>query len=952
MPRADDFTKRHIGSTPEQISQMLANLDLDSLDELMEKTIPDAIVSKSEMSLPRSLDENRLNKEVRTIAADNHVAISMIGMGYYGTVTPPVIRRNVLENPDWYTAYTPYQAEISQARLEVLMAFQQMIMDLTSMDLANASLLDEATAAAEAMQVARRVSKSKSDRFFVDQNVFPQTLAVIQTRARPLDIEVIIGDIENELAGEPCFAAFMQNPAGDGLFRDCTAVIRQLHEQNALAIVAADPLSLVMVKPPGEMGADIVVGSTQRFGVPMGFGGPHAAYLATHERYKRSIPGRLIGTTIDSNGNLAYRMALQTREQHIRRDKATSNICTSQVLLAIMATVYAMYHGPEGLYRIASGINRLTRVLASELANMGFEVVHDHYFDTIRTRLPGKASGLIDKAERARYNLRLVDDDHVGISLDETTNREKVVGLLEVFEGLTTGQVRGNLFDIDLPGSIPENLVRTSSYLTHPIFHHFRSETEFMRYLRRTASKDITLAQSMIPLGSCTMKLNAASEMEPISNPNFAHIHPFAPSKHTRGYQQCIGSLEKMLCEITGFDGFSFQPNAGSQGEYAGLLCIRAHHHANEQPHRDICLIPSSAHGTNPASAIMAGMKVVVVDCDIDGNIDIDDFTGKAREYRDTLSATMITYPSTHGVFEESIVDLCQIVHDNGGQVYMDGANMNAMVGFCRPAEMGADVMHLNLHKTFAIPHGGGGPGMGPIGVRNHLRSFLPSHPVIHCNQGGSAPIGTVSGAPWGSPLILLISWSYLRLLGKHGLRRATQIAILNANYIAHRLDPYFPVVYKGVQGHVAHECVINLAPIREKSGITVEDVAKRLIDYGFHAPTMSWPVPDSMMIEPTESESLDELNRFCDAMIHIREEIAEIEQGKASLKNSLLTNAPHAYHLLTDDDWDRPYSKERAFFPTRETKRNKFWPPVGRIDNVYGDRNLVCSCPPISEYE
>ncbi|MCY4050729.1 MAG: aminomethyl-transferring glycine dehydrogenase [Gammaproteobacteria bacterium] len=952
MPRADDFTKRHIGSTPEQISQMLSELGLDSLDELMEMTIPDAIISKYSYSIPRSLDENRLNKEVRTIAAENHVAISMIGMGYYGTVTPPVIRRNVLENPDWYTAYTPYQAEISQARLEVLMAFQQMIMDLTSMSLANASLLDEATAAAEAMQVARRVNPKKPDRVLVDQNIFPQTLAVIQTRAEPLDIEVVIGDTTDGSIEEDCFATILQNPAGDGEFRDYSPVIEQIHNKGALAIVIADPLSLVMTQSPGEMGADIVVGSTQRFGVPMGFGGPHAAYFATHEKYKRSIPGRLIGTTIDSNGNLAYRMALQTREQHIRRDKATSNICTSQVLLAILATVYAMYHGPEGLNRIATGINRLTRVLASELKSLGFQVVHDHYFDTLKIRIIGKAQSLIDKAERARYNLRLIDNDHVGISLDETTNREKVVGLLEVFEGLTAGQIRGNLFDIDLPASIPEHLIRTSNYLTHPIFHHFRSETEFMRYLRRTASKDITLAQSMIPLGSCTMKLNAASEMEPISNPSFAHIHPFAPAKHTHGYQVCIRSLEKMLCEITGFDSFSFQPNAGSQGEYAGLLCIRAYHHANDNTERDVCLIPSSAHGTNPASAIMAGMKVIVVNCDSDGNIDIDDFRNKAVENRERLSATMITYPSTHGVFEESILELCHIVHENGGQVYMDGANMNAMVGFCRPAEIGADVMHLNLHKTFAIPHGGGGPGMGPIGVRNHLRPFLPKHPVVSSNQSGSASIGTISSAPYGSPLILLISWCYLRLLGKHGLRRATQVAILNANYIAHRIDPHYPIVYKGIRGHVAHECVINLAPIKEKSGVTVDDIAKRLIDYGFHAPTVSWPVPDSMMIEPTESESLVELNRFCNAMIQIREEIAEIEQGKASLQNSLLTNAPHTYHLLTKADWDRPYSKERAFFPTRETKRNKFWPPVGRIDNVYGDRNLNCTCPPIHEYE
>ncbi|MYD75340.1 MAG: aminomethyl-transferring glycine dehydrogenase [Gammaproteobacteria bacterium] len=952
MPRADDFTARHIGSTPEQISLMLDRLGLDSLDDLIEQTIPEQIRTRRDLSLPRSLDENLLNQQSRMIAAENFIAISMIGMGYYGTVTPTVIRRNVMENPDWYTAYTPYQPEISQARLEILIAFQQMVMDLTGMDLANASLLDEATAAAEAMQVARRVNRSKSNRFFVDRNIFPQTLAVIRTRAEPLGIEVVTGDCRTELSDGAFFAALMQYPAGDGEVRDYTSEIEQLHEQDALAILAADPLALTLLKPPGEMGADVVIGSTQRFGVPMGFGGPHAAYMATHDKYKRSIPGRLIGTTIDANGNLAYRMALQTREQHIRRDKATSNICTSQVLLAIMATVYAMYHGPQGLHRIASGVNRLTRALATELAHLGFEIVHENYFDTIKVRIPGRAKRLVDKAEQARYNLRLFDEDHIGISLDETISREKVVGLLEVFEGITTGQVRGNLFDIDLAVSIPEPLARTSEYLTHPIFHRFRSETEFMRYLRRTASKDITLARSMIPLGSCTMKLNAASEMEPISNPNFAHLHPFAPSKHARGFHRCITSLEKMLCEITGFDSFSFQPNAGSQGEYAGLLCIRAWHRSNGNPDRNVCLIPSSAHGTNPASAIMAEMKVVVVRCDANGNIDVDDFRNKAQEHREVLSATMVTYPSTHGVFEESIMDLCQIVHDNGGQVYMDGANMNAMVGFCRPAEIGADVMHLNLHKTFAIPHGGGGPGMGPIGVRKHLRPFLPDHPVISCNQGGSSPIGTVSSAPWGSPLILPISWAYLRLLGKHGLKRATQIAILNANYIAHRLDPHYPVVYKGSQGRVAHECVVNLAPIREASGVTVDDVAKRLIDYGFHAPTVSWPVPDSMMIEPTESESLDELDRFCDAMIQIREEIAEIEAGKTALENSLLTNAPHAYYLLAMENWDRPYSRERAFFPTRETWTNKFWPSVGRVDNVYGDRNVVCSCPPMSEYE
>jgi glycine dehydrogenase len=684
----------------------------------------------------------------------------------------------------------------------------------------------------------------------------------------------------------------------------------------------------------------------------MGFGGPHAAYFATHEKYKRSIPGRLIGVAIDSAGRPAYRMALQTREQHIRRDKANSNICTSQVLLAVMATFYAQYHGPEGLDRIAKSVNRLTRALAEGLKEIGFDIVHQEFFDTIIIRTPGRADYYIDNAEQARYNLRKVDADHVGITLDETLNREKIEGLVQVFAGSTPERVSGIIFDRDLPQSIPESFHRASEYLTHPNFHLYRSETEFMRYLRKTASKDITLARSMIPLGSCTMKLNAASEMEGISNPLFAHIHPFAPAKHTAGYHRIITELDNLLRELTGFAGFSFQPNAGSQGEYSGLLCIRALHHSQGEAHRNVCLIPSSAHGTNPASAVMAGMKVVVVKCDSDGNIDLDDFREKAELNSDNLAATMVTYPSTHGVFEASIKTICDIVHQHGGQVYMDGANMNAMVGICRPAEIGADVMHLNLHKTFAIPHGGGGPGMGPIGVREHLIPFLPDHPVVSCNNHGSSPLGTISAAPWGSPLILLISWAYIRLLGTYGLKRSTQVAILNANYIAQRLDPHYPVVYRGANEMVAHECVVNLAPLKDSSGITVEDVAKRLVDYGFHAPTMSWPVPDSLMIEPTESESLAEINRFCDALIKIRQEIRDIEEGKTDRENNLLKNAPHSYHLLVQDQWEFPYTRQQAFFPTREARENKYWPPVGRVDNVYGDRHLVCTCPPLSDYE
>ncbi len=952
MSGIDDFTTRHIGPHPDHIARMLEVLGLKSLDDLIEQTIPESIRSQKEFTLPSALSENRLNKLSRQIASGNTSAVSMIGLGYYGTVTPPVIRRNVMENPDWYTAYTPYQPEVSQARLEILITFQQMIVDLTAMELANASLLDEATAAAEAMMVGLRVSRNKSNRFFVDKDCFPQTIAVVQTRAEPLGIEVVVGDYLVDIEKGEFFAGLLQYPDASGEIRDYTNAINQLKSRNAVVVMAADLLSLTLLKPPGEMGADIVIGSTQRFGVPMGFGGPHAAYMATHEKYKRLLPGRLIGSTVDADGNLAYRMALQTREQHIRRDKATSNICTSQVLLAVMATVYAMYHGPEGLTRMAKSINRLTRALSHALTGLGFDIVHQHFFDTIMVRTQGQAKKILDKAEQERYNLRLIDDDHIGISLDETVSREKVSGLLEVFEGVTPGRVRSNLFNIDLDQSIPSSLQRTSDFLTHPIFHRYRSETEFMRYLRRTASKDITLARAMIPLGSCTMKLNAASEMEPISNPLFAHIHPFAPAKHTKGYHRIINRLDSMLCQLTGFDGFSFQPNAGSQGEFSGLLCIRAWHRSHGDTQRRICLIPSSAHGTNPASAIMAGMKVVVVKCDDQGNIDIEDFRNKAEEHREVLAATMVTYPSTHGVFEESIREICRIVHSNGGQVYMDGANMNAMVGICRPAEIGADVMHLNLHKTFAIPHGGGGPGMGPIGVKKHLQPYLPDHPVVSCNRGGSSSLGTVSAAPWGSPLILPISWAYMRLLGKQGLKRSTQVAILNANYIAHRLDPHFPVVYKGANGRVAHECVIDLAPVKACSGITVEDVAKRLIDYGFHAPTMSWPVPDSFMIEPTESESLEEIDRFCNALIQIREEIREIENNPALRGNNLLTNAPHAYHLLVSDNWDYPYSRQHAFFPTEETRINKFWPPTGRVNNVYGDKNLVCTCPPLSDYE
>lgn len=952
MPRADDFAIRHIGSNADQIKTMLDAIKVDSLQTLIEETVPKSILSKHPFSLPNALNENRLNKVSRVIAGENTAAISMIGMGYHGTVTPPVIRRNVMENPDWYTAYTPYQPEVSQGRLEILLTFQQMIMDLTGMELANASLLDEATAAAEAMMMARRVSKHRSNTILVDNDTLPQTIAVIQTRAEPMGLSVEIGDASELAQSGDYFAALLQYPGLSGEIKDHSDTILTLKKNDTMIIMASDPLSLVLLKSPASLGADIAVGSTQRFGVPMGYGGPHAAYFATYEKYKRSVPGRIIGVSRDADGRIAYRMALQTREQHIRRDKATSNICTSQVLLAVMATVYAMYHGPEGLKRIAKMVNRLTRALADELRTLGYKIKHQQYFDTIIVETPNKAQTLLVRAEQVGYNLRFVDDNHLAISLDETIDEQKLIGLLQVFGQSSSSAVNTDLLNRDLAKSIPEEWLRSEPILSHDNFSRFRSETEFMRYLRRTANKDVTLARSMIPLGSCTMKLNAAMEMEPISNPLFAHIHPFAPLSHAKGYMRIIQELDSMLCELTGFSAFSFQPNAGSQGEYAGLLCIRAYHLSRGDKQRNVCLIPSSAHGTNPASAVMAGMTVVVVKCDHEGNIDLADFKTKAEAHSEQLAATMITYPSTHGVFEEDIKTLCDIVHEHGGQVYMDGANMNAMVGICRPCDIGADVMHLNLHKTFAIPHGGGGPGVGPIGVAIQLKPFLPDHPVISCSADSQTSCGTISAAPYGSPLILNISWAYLRLLGLHGLKRSTQVAILNANYMAERLNPFFPVVYRGKNQRVAHECIIDFSIIKERTGVTVEDIAKRLVDYGFHAPTMSWPVPDSMMIEPTESESLTEIDRFCDAMISIYHEIEEIAEGKISLQDSVLRHAPHCYLKLVDDNWQSKYSRRQAFFPNDFVRDNKYWPPVSRVDNVFGDKNLVCSCPDISEYE
>ena len=951
----DDFVRRHIGPGEPQIAEMLEALGFTSLDELVEKTVPSSIVSQAGDDLAEAMSERDTLSYLRKMADRNQVFTSMIGMGYYGTITPKVILRNVLENPGWYTAYTPYQAEISQGRLEVLLSFQQMVMDLTGMEIANASLLDEATAAAEAMAMSHRVSKSKSDVFFVDRDCHPQTLAVIETRARTLGFQVVVGDPFSDLERHEVFGVLVQYPGSSGAVRDIAPVTAAARAQGALTSVACDLLSLALLVPPGEMGADIALGSAQRFGVPMGYGGPHAAFFATRDAYKRAVPGRIIGVSVDSSGRPALRMALQTREQHIRREKATSNICTAQVLLAVIAALYAVYHGPDGLRSIAQRAHRMTQILAEGLRRLGFKIVHDAFFDTLCVQVPGQAGRIAARAREAQINLRMVDADHLGISFDETTKREDLEALWRVFATKADRLLHIDELDQDVEDCIPAELRRTSAYLTHPVFQIYHAETEMMRYLRWLAAKDLALDRCMIPLGSCTMKLNATTEMIPITWRQFAQMHPFAPLEQAQGYQQLFEELEDMLCAVTGFDAVSLQPNAGSQGEYSGLLSICRYHEGRGEGHRDVCLIPASAHGTNPASAAMAGLKVIVVRCDEAGNVDVEDLRAKAEQHRETLAALMITYPSTHGVFEEAIRDICQIVHDNGGQVYMDGANLNALLGIGKPGEIGADVMHMNLHKTFCIPHGGGGPGMGPIGVRAHLAPYLPDHPVVagvNPAADREGTIGAISAAPWGSASILPISWAYIVMMGGAGLRRATELAILNANYIAKRLSPHYPVLYTGKNGLVAHECIIDLRPVKASCGITNEDVAKRLVDYGFHAPTMSFPVADTLMIEPTESEAKRELDRFCDAMIEIRKEIAELESGEADPKDNLLHNAPHTHRLLLDGTWSKPYSKERAFFPLPGLREDKYWPPVGRVDNVYGDRHVVCACPPLSAYE
>jgi glycine dehydrogenase len=941
---AATFARRHIGPSPRDVAAMLETVGATSLGELMAQTLPSSIRQNAPLDLGTPLSETEALSHMRELASQNRVFTSLIGQGYSGTVLPAVIQRNILENPAWYTAYTPYQPEISQGRLEALFNFQTMICDLAGLDVANASLLDEATAAAEAMALAERVAPARAKSFFVDAEVHPQTLAVLRTRAEPLGWNLIVGDPLIDLEKAEVFGGLLQYPGTSGVVRDPRPAIAALRAKGALAIVAADLLALTLLASPGELGADIAVGSAQRFGVPMGYGGPHAAYMAVREPLKRALPGRLVGLSVDSRGQPAFRLALQTREQHIRREKATSNICTAQVLLAVIASMYAVYHGPEGLTHIARSVHRRACVLAAGLRKLGFAPRSEAFFDTVTVNAGTSESEILARACAAKINLR-IGQGTLGIALDETTTPVVVEAVWRAFGGkLPYADIEAATRE-----ALPAELKRNSAFLTHPVFHAHRSETELLRYMRRLADRDLALDRAMIPLGSCTMKLNATTEMIPLTWPEFGSLHPFAPRGQADGYHALFARLEQWLCDITGYDAISLQPNSGAQGEYAGLLAIRGYHAARGEPHRKVCLIPSSAHGTNPASAHMAGMEVVVVACDIRGDVDVDDLRAKAEKHSNDLAAIMITYPSTHGVFEEHIREICDIVHGHGGQVYLDGANLNAQVGLSRPGDYGADVSHLNLHKTFCIPHGGGGPGMGPIGVRAHLKPFLPGHSAAGDARPGA--VGPVSAAPFGSASILTISYIYILMMSGEGLTRATEIAILNANYIAARLDPHFPVLYRNAKGRVAHECIIDPRPLKASSGVTVDDIAKRLIDYGFHAPTMSFPVPGTLMIEPTESESKAELDRFCEAMIAIRREIAEIEAGRWKVEASPLRHAPHTVHDIADDAWARAYSRAEGCFPAGTSRSDKYWSPVGRVDNVYGDRNLVCSCPPIEDY-
>ncbi|WP_416796820.1 aminomethyl-transferring glycine dehydrogenase [Ciceribacter azotifigens] len=934
----DFANRRHIGPSPAEMKEMLALIGYPSLDALIDDTVPGSIRQQVPLTWGAPMTEREALDKLRDTANKNEVLVSLIGQGYYGTITPPVIQRNILENPAWYTAYTPYQPEISQGRLEALLNYQTMICDLTGLDVANASLLDEATAGAEAMAMAERVAKSKAKAFFVDENCHPQTIAVIETRAAPLGWEVVVGNPFTDLDPAKVFGALFQYPGTYGHVHDFTGLIAKLHDAGAIAAVAADPLALALLKAPGEMGADIAIGSTQRFGVPVGYGGPHAAYMAVRDAYKRSMPGRLVGVSVDARGNRAYRLSLQTREQHIRREKATSNICTAQVLLAVMASMYGVFHGPKGLKAIAQAVHQKAVLMAKGLEKLGYKVEPETFFDTITVDV-GHMQGLVLRAARAEgVNLRKVGETKIGISLDERTRPATLEAVWRAFGGNFV------LADFEPGYRLPKDLLRKSEYMTHPIFHMNRAESEMTRYIRRLSDRDLALDRAMIPLGSCTMKLNATAEMLPITWPEFSDIHPFVPADQALGYKEMIDDLSEKLCAVTGYDAFSMQPNSGAQGEYAGLLTIRNYHLARGNAHRTVCLIPTSAHGTNPASAHMAGMEVVPVKAKENGDVDLDDFRAKAEQYADTLSCCMVTYPSTHGVFEETVREICRITHEHGGQVYLDGANMNAMVGLARPGDIGSDVSHLNLHKTFCIPHGGGGPGMGPIGVKAHLAPYLPGHVAT---DGRS---GAVSAAPYGSPSILPISWSYCLMMGGEGLTQATKVAILNANYIAARLKGAYEVLYKSGRGRVAHECIIDTRPLADTSGTTVDDIAKRLIDCGFHAPTMSWPVAGTLMIEPTESETKAEIDRFCDAMLAIREEARAVEEGRMDPNDNPLKNAPHTVEDLVGE-WNRPYSREQACFPPGAFRVDKYWSPVNRVDNVYGDRNLVCTCPPMSEY-
>ena len=932
------FSTRHIGLGDNERDQMLQEIGFSNYDDFIKKVVPKDILSSDPLSLNEGISEEKALKELKHIASQNSLHHSFIGQGYYNTLTPTVILRNVFENPGWYTSYTPYQPEISQGRLEALINFQTMVSDLTGLDISNASLLDEATAAAEAMTLAKRVSKSKSNNFFVDEMCFPQTIKVMQTRAKPLDIKLIIGPSAS-CKKEDYFGAIFQYPNAEGEINSFSEEIGFSKKKDAVVILATDLLALCLLKSPGELKADIAIGSSQRFGVPMGYGGPHAAFMSVKEEFKRLLPGRLVGASIDQKGKVAYRLALQTREQHIRREKATSNICTAQALLAIMAGFYGVYHGPEGIKNIANEVNKHTIQLAKSLEEKGFKVRTKHFFDTITIDSGENTDSLLEAASQKGINLRKINKNFIGISLDESVDEQVLKNILSVFSIKSVKEPK------EETSSIPKALLRTSKYLQHPVFNTYRTETEMLRYIKRLYEKDIALDRAMIPLGSCTMKLNSTSEMLPVSWPEFSSIHPFAPENQTKGYKQLIDELEEQLVNITGYSKVSLQPNAGSQGEYAGLLAIDAFHRSKGDNDRNICLIPMSAHGTNPASAQMVGMKIIPINCDKEGNIDLTDLQEKAKENSNNLSSIMITYPSTHGVFETNVRKVCEVVHKHGGQVYIDGANLNAMIGLCYPGKFGGDVSHLNLHKTFCIPHGGGGPGVGPIGVAEHLKDFLPG------NHLEDSPVGPVSATEWGSASILPISWMYIKMMGASGLKEASQAAILNANYIAHRLKNHFKVLYKGENDLVAHECIIDVRSFKESADIEVEDIAKRLIDYGFHAPTMSWPVAGTLMIEPTESESKAELDRFCEAMIEIRKEIKQIEIGELDVKDNMLKNAPHSAEQVSADEWDHPYSRSEAAYPVDSLRNNKYWCPVSRVDNVYGDRNLLCSCPSMEEF-